>query len=79
MAKFRKKPTIIEAYRFTGESPDPAGVLRSSQDGRAYVVTAHDQPVFLEIGDWIVGEPDGCGYYPIKPWIFATTYEAVDG
>jgi len=78
MARFKKRPSIIDAHQFTDELPDPTGVLRS-EDNRPYVITAHDQPVFLEIGDWIVGEPDGRGYYPIKPDIFANTYEAIDG
>lgn len=44
---------------------------------RAYVVTTHGQRVYLADGDWITAEPNGDGYYPIKPDIFAATYEPV--
>jgi hypothetical protein len=45
---------------------------------RPYVRTAHQQIVFLEPGDWVVQEPGGQGAYPVKPDIFAATYEPVD-
>ena len=73
----RKKPVVVEVEQFTGKAPDPAGVRRDDA-GRPFVVTAHDQPVFLEPGDWIAPEPGGRGYYPIKADIFATTYEVLD-
>ncbi|GAG12165.1 unnamed protein product, partial [marine sediment metagenome] len=44
-----------------------------------YVVTIHDQKVYLEPGDWIIAEPDGVHFYPCKPDIFEATYDAVDG
>lgn len=81
--KFRKKPVIITAVQWTGAnydecrkfvtvgsmgrttSPDNAGLLISTLEG---VMTASP-------GDWII-----CGvkgeFYPCKPDIFATTYEA---
>jgi hypothetical protein len=75
--RFRRKVTEIEAVQFK-DTPghDPAGVSRNPQ-GAAYVTTIHRQPCFLEKGDWIVPEPDGQHYYPVKPDIFAATYEPV--
>ena len=51
-----------------------------SRCGKFYVTTAHRQTVVLEDGDWIVPEPSGphvlaFAAYPIKPDIFAATYE----
>jgi hypothetical protein len=34
--------------------------------------------VLLEVGDYIIPEPDGEHYYPCKPDIFEKTYERVD-
>ena len=75
MAKFRKKPVVIEAEQFTGEGPDPAGVFRRPEDDTPYVVTVHDQRCYIVAGDWILPEPDGVHFYPCKPDIFAASYE----
>lgn len=71
---FRKKPVVVEANQFTHPATPPYGV-RTEEDGRAYVVTAHLQKVYLEPGDWILPEPDGEHFYPVKPDIFAATYD----
>lgn len=50
--------------------------VRSREDGSCYVVTIHGQETEVAEGDWIVQEPDGEHYYPVKPDIFARSYEA---
>lgn len=50
--------------------------------GKFWVTTAHGQHVTLEDGDWVVPEPSGphvlaFAAYPVKPDIFAATYEEV--
>lgn len=78
MAKFRKKPVVIDAVQFDGiPANDPPGVWRRPEDNSPYVVTIHDQRCYVVAGDWIIPEPDGIHYYPCKPDIFAKTYEAV--
>lgn len=75
--KFIKKPVVIEAVQFDDiPAHDPSGVWRRPEDNSPYVVTIHDQRVYLTHGDWIVPEPDGVHYYPIKPDIFAAMYES---
>ncbi len=82
MAKFRKKPVVIEAEQWF---PDQVcrGVhweRRSGDDGEflhPYVITAHEQRAYLAPGDWIIPEPMPERFYPCKPDIFAATYEAV--
>lgn len=82
MPRFRRKPTEIEAVQFTGKDPIPPGVMhakgRYGFPGAYYVVTLHNQRVYLEPGDWIAPEPDGVHYYPIKDAVFQATYEPVE-
>lgn len=91
MAKYRKKPVVVEAEQFhgakigqdTGEwvRSFPRGVCFKGCSGSKYphVHTIHEsQVVDLTDGDWVVPEPDGEHFYPIKPDIFAATYEPVD-
>lgn len=47
-----------------------------------YVTTAHGQTVTLSDGDWVIPEPSGSHVIafaadPVKPDIFAATYEPV--
>jgi hypothetical protein len=76
MPKFRKRPVVIEAEQFDGVN-DPRGVWRREEDLSPYVVTIHLQRCYVEKGDWIVPEPDGVHFYPVKPDIFEKTYERV--
>ena len=78
--KFRRKVnTEIDAEQYIAGVPDPRGVMRdqSYMGGVPYVVTIHRQKCLIEIGDWIVLEPDGEHYYPIKDYVFKATYELV--
>jgi hypothetical protein len=77
MAKYRKKPIVIEAEQFFADKPLPF-----REDGACnwngeywYVVTAHGQETKIVDGDWIIPEPDGRGFYPCKDDIFQATYE----
>ena len=81
MAKYRKKPAVVDAWQWPQEKDDmPEGAVKTDATGAAYVVTMHDgQTVFLEDGDWDLPEPDGKHYYPVKPNIFKATYEPVTG
>lgn len=85
MQKFRKKPVEVEAIQFTHETKNRvfnelAG--RRSPDFEngdpiLKIETIHGETAVVRVGDWIVKEPKiGC-YYPVKPDIFAATYEPV--
>lgn len=53
---------------------------REVYSAKLYVVTIHGQRTNIEIGDWIIEEPDGVHHYPCKPDIFEKSYEpAIDG
>ena len=84
--KFRKRPILIEAEQFFYDQLPIKGVFypAKSPDGKTYegdafVITAHEQRVYLADGDWILPEPDGEHFYPCKDDIFRATYEEVEG
>jgi hypothetical protein len=88
MARYRKRPVVVDAEQFGGfyATPYPTGVkmednsndLNSEERYRFYVVTAHGQRAYIQDGDWIIAEPDGRGHYPCKPDIFAAIYEPME-
>ena len=81
MAKFRKRPVIIEAVKWDG-------ALASLQElfGIMPIIHIHDEhdiviqtlegDMVASIGDWIIKGVKG-ELYPCKPDIFELTYEAV--
>lgn len=83
MARYRKKPAVIETVQYTEYGKLVKGMCNSqscyvSGNTEPHVHTIHEgQVVNLAVGDWVIPEPDGVHYYPCKPDIFAETYEAV--
>ena len=78
MARFRSKPTEIDATQWfrPGDHPsvkevgggfDFKGQVRGMQGWSG-----------VNPGDWIITEPDGSGYYPCNPDVFAAKYEPVE-
>jgi hypothetical protein len=83
MTKYRKRPVEVEAEQYTAYGKLVKGMCNSrscytSGNNQPHVHTIHNgQIVLLEVGDWVLPEPDGEHFYPCKPDIFATTYEPV--
>ena len=78
MAKYRKKPVVIEAWKTDIELlelPPEARVLRD-REPRVYD-ELHDTWVRFEYGDWIIRGVKG-EFYPCKPDVFEATYEPAD-
>ena len=88
-AQYRKKPVVIDAIRWTGSNAGDiwefcptAEVHRIPEEpstpaeGRVVIHTLEGS-MSAQIGDWIVRGVKG-EYYPVKPDIFAATYDAVD-
>lgn len=84
MAKFRKKPIVIEAVQWAGVYGDPPCV---KQPGPGYehllpvsglrntgFITTLEGPHIVFEGDWIITGVKG-EQYPCKPDIFEATYE----
>lgn len=75
--RFRKKPVVVEAEQWDGVR-QIRGVCYCGNESGAHVHTTHEgQTVRLQKGDWILPEPDGVHFYPVKPDIFAANYEEV--
>lgn len=87
MAKYRKKPVIIEAVQHEGTKESLAailrldtriGVLNAGGGGRVVLrIPTLEGSLIAQEGDWIIKGIQG-EVYPCKPDIFAATYEAVE-
>jgi hypothetical protein len=77
MAKYRKRPVVIEAERFFHDGiPLPfanQGVCCLDPDSGWYVQTL-EGPLHISDGDWIIKGVKG-EFYPCKHDIFCATYE----
>lgn len=92
MDKFRKKPVVIEAIKWTGENLkeiiDFTGLHPSALkfswkeycdlvNREGLKIFTIEGPLHASIGDWIIKGVKG-EFYPCKPDIFETTYERVE-
>ena len=83
MSKYRRKPQEIEAVQYKEYGKLVKGMCNSrscytSGNNQPHVHTIHNnQIVLLEVGDFIIPEPDGEHYYPVKANIFHASYEPV--
>ena len=84
--KFRKKPVVIEAFKWTGgpdQEDDPIWIVDKIKDGSAWFYENHlvirtlEGDMFASVGDWIIQGIKG-EVYPCKPDIFEATYERVE-
>lgn len=81
MAKFRKKPVVIEASQWFKHGDHPAVFELPAgypTDGRAAWVPTLEGGHVVTPGDWIITGVKGENY-PCKPDIFEQTYEPADG
>lgn len=87
MAKFRKKPVVIEAVQWTGANdaevsefcpPSTFAYTASttSPTRASLCIRTLEGEMRADVGDWIIRGIKG-EFYPCKPDIFAATYEAV--
>lgn len=88
MAKFRKKPVVIEAVQWTGCASQLLLDMATTEDRELSVVSIGATGDQLHIktlegvmvaspGDWIIRGVKG-ELYPCKPDIFEATYEPAD-
>jgi len=84
MAKYRKKPVVVEAVQWTGARfylirrfcPTATG-LKDSRKITEILIPTLEGTMRAEIGDWIIRGIKG-EFYPCKPDIFEATYEPVE-
>ena len=78
MAKFRKKPVMIEAIQWTGnnleEIKDFMGYYEYAK--KNLIIHTLEGKMIAQVNDWIIRGVQG-EYYPCKPDIFEKTYESV--
>ena len=75
MAKYRKKPVVIEAARWW-PGVDIPGVNVDYRSNQATILTL-EGVMIVSPGDWVITGVKG-EKYPCKPDIFAATYEPVE-
>ena len=86
LKKYRKKPVVVEAIRWDGDSSLANSVLgesyavdweyESSNSLGIYIPTL-EGAMLCKIGDWIVKGIKG-EFYPVKDDIFGATYEEAE-
>ena len=80
MAKFRKKPVVIEAVQWFKLGDHPAVEAFFTHDpervGYGWIKTLEGGHIVTP-GDWIITGVKG-EHYPCNPDIFAATYESAD-
>ena len=88
MSKYRKKPVVIEAFKWTGgvdqtEDPDWAidaiknGIIIFKSQGTkdcCLLISTLEGDMTASKGDWIIKGVQG-EFYPCKPDIFEATYD----
>ncbi len=79
--KFRKRPVVIEAFRWTVDTiPEwwrlAEGTTINVRTGSAFIPTLEGTHE-AKVGDWIIQGIVG-EIYPCKPDIFEATYEKVE-
>lgn len=82
MAKYRKKPVVIEAVQFTGNNYDEVhefcpGIKYNLKDTDTSVIPTLEGNMTVSVGDFIIKGVKG-EFYPCKPDIFEATYDKVE-
>ena len=77
MAQYRKKPVVVEAIQWDGNTEPMLDFCKSAQfiDGELYIQTLEGQ-MHASKGDFIIKGVQG-EFYPCKPDIFEKTYEEI--
>ncbi len=82
MAKFRKKPVVIEAVQFTGKNFNEVDEFTGKQfrasgtEGKEMVIQTLEGAMTASLNDFIIKGENG-EFYPCKPDVFEKTYEPV--
>src|SRR5580704_2891352 len=82
--RWRKKPIEITAIQFTGSNVEEiwatfgaAGIYGPTEKNPDHLIltTVHGDPAPCRAGDWVVPDAKPDTFYPVKPEVFAATYE----
>ena len=84
--KYRKKPLIIEAFKWTGgpdQQEDPEWMVDAIRKNivsfvpSGMLIATLEGAMMASLGDYIIKGVNG-EFYPCKPDIFAKTYEKAE-
>jgi hypothetical protein len=85
MSKYRKKPVVVDAVRWTGDNIDEvwgwggaAGIYGPTELDGLRVCTIDGVLIPVPVGHWIIREPKQDRFYPCDPAVFGVTYELVE-
>jgi hypothetical protein len=79
MAKFRKKPVVIEAMQYTRNGLEAEKVALwcgGKQTDEGCEIETLEGTMLANYGDWIIKGVKG-EFYPCKPDIFEQTYDSI--
>lgn len=85
MPKFRKIPVVVEAMQVTEDNvhavikwikTNRGDAIKHWEEGFLMLIKTLEGNMLADPGDWIVKGVKG-EFYPVKPDIFAETYEEV--
>ena len=84
MAKYKKKPVVIEAVQFNGDIHEPElyallckpPIFQIIDEGNYLTIETLEGDMRVDIGDYVIKGVIG-ELYPCKPDIFEATYEKV--
>lgn len=83
MAKFRKKPVVIEAVQYGPYSMPTVELVEFLEDvhcsigSEGLVIETLEGNMLASVGDWVIKGVNG-EFYPCKPDIFEKTYDVVE-
>ena len=85
MAKYRKKPVVIEAIQWTGDNFEEIANLFFKMDNhqilerneKGLYINTLEGKMFAQVGDYIIQGVEGEGY-PCRKDIFEKTYESIE-
>jgi hypothetical protein len=75
--KYRKKPVVIEAIKYTGDNGAEIGLFVGEADrneANQFLIHTLEGTMAADPGDYIIKGVKG-EFYPCKPDIFETTYD----
>jgi hypothetical protein len=76
MARYQKKPVVVDAVQWFRHGDHPAVVAESAGDPSGYIDTPEGR-LIVKPGDWIITGVAGENY-PCKPDIFKKLYTRAD-
>jgi hypothetical protein len=76
MARYQKKPVVVEAVQWFTHGDHPAVFADSESDAFGYIDTPEGR-LTVQPGDWVITGVAG-EHYPCKPDIFEKLYTRAD-